>query len=373
MLRFNDVVASGNIRITDDGYLVGEAHVARSGIQLYRGSEVGRPDLNIVRVYRPPEEVFARDAMKSYAYRPVTLDHPEEPVSVDNWRDVAAGSTGAEVVRDGELVRVPMVLMDKKAIDAFGRGVRELSMGYDAEIEWRDGTTPDGEQYDAVQRNLKMNHLALVARARGGDQLRLGDDDLKPKPNEEAAMPDIKTRTITVDGLSVETTDAGAQAIERLQSDNAKVSKELADAQTAHAEAIKAKDTELAKKDAEIDDLKKKVLDEAELDRRVQARADLIANARKVHDADYAGKSDADIRKTVVAAKVGDEAIKDKSPEYIEARFDTLVEAAANVRTRDSVIGDRGTPPNGKPTLDSQEKYEQGLTQAWKTGGVAKQ
>ena len=142
-------------------------------------------------------------------------------------------------------------------------------------------------------------------------------------------MSDTKTRTILVDGLSVETTDAGAQAIAKLQGqlqDAATASQKLT---TDHAAAIAAKDAEIAARDAKIDDLTGKVLTDAALDARVQARADLIATAKAIHDADYTGKTDADIRKAVVVAKLGDAAIAGKSEAYVDARFEILAEDAA--------------------------------------------
>lgn len=330
-----DTVTVGKYRRTSDGYLVADAKVARTGIQTYLGSEVGRSDMETVRIYRPEEEVFAQDAMHSYGYRPMTLEHPGKMVDATNWRAVAIGQTGGEVVRDGEFVRIPMVLMDAAAIRAFEGGKRELSMGYTSEIVFRDGVTPEGEPYDAIQTQLRMNHLALVDRARGGKELRIGDgrtpsgkDRADNPPTEKPNMSDIKTRSILVDGLSVETTDAGAQAITKLQG-------QLNDAATAsaklvsdHATTVAAKDAAIAKLEAERDDLKTKVLTDAALDARVQARADLVSTAKAIHDADYTGKSDDDIRKAVVLAKVGDAAIKDKPQAYIDARFDILAEDA---------------------------------------------
>ncbi len=331
-----DTVSVGKVRRTGDGYLVADAKVARTGIQQYLGSEVGRPDIPIVRVYRPEAEVFAQDAMHSYAYRPVTVDHPSKMVDADTWKAVAAGQTGSEVVRDGEFVRVPLVLMDAAAIKAYESGKRELSMGYTSEIVFQDGVSPAGEPYDAIQTQLRMNHLALVSRARGGDQLRIGDgrtpvhkDRGANNPQKEPTMSDIKTRTVMVDGLSVETTDAGAQAIDKLQRDLQTSRTALADANTAHTTAIAAKDGQIAKLEAERDDLKGKVLTDAALDARVQARADLIATAKAIHDGDYAGKTDADIRKAAVVAKLGDAAIAGKSEAYVDARFEILAEDAA--------------------------------------------
>nr|WP_274425516.1 DUF2213 domain-containing protein [Chelativorans sp. YIM 93263] len=87
-----------------------------------------------MRVYRPGTEVFSTDSFNTYAHRPVTLDHPDQVVTADNWKDYAIGQTGGDVVRDGEFVRVPLVLMGSKAIDAVENGKRELSMGYSAEL-----------------------------------------------------------------------------------------------------------------------------------------------------------------------------------------------------------------------------------------------
>lgn len=359
MIEFHDRVAVAEPRRTADGYLVADAKVARTGIQEYLGSEVGRPEMRTVRVYRPPDEVFAADAMKTYAYRPMTNDHPRQPVTADNWRQVSIGQTGGEVVRDGECVRVPMVLMDGAAIKAFEEGKRELSMGYTATLVFDSGTTPEGEAYDAIQTNLRMNHLALVDRARGGAALRIGDDN----PARNPTMSDIKTRTVMVDGLSVETTDAGAQAISKLQQQVKDGQTALANAESTHAKAIEAKDAEIAKLEAARDDLKGKVLTDAQIDARVQARADLIDRARHIADGDYSGKSDAEIRRAAVVAKLGDEAVKDRSDAYIEARFDILADEAGKPDPVRSAIKDR------KPTKtvdNGQAAYEARLRDAWK-------
>lgn len=326
-----DRVSVGKVRRTADGYLVADAKVARAGnVQQYLGSEVGRPDMSIVRVYRPADEVFSQDAMHSYAYRPVTMGHPSQMVDADTWKAVSAGQTGGDVVRDGDFVRVPMVLMDSAAIKAYESGTRELSMGYTAEIVFGDGVTPDGKPYDAMQTNLRMNHLAVVDKARGGKDLRIGDGrapgvkDRADNPQRNPTMSDYKTRTVMVDGLPVECTDAAAIAIDKLQRQLSDADKAREKLESDHKIVIEAKDAEIAKKDAAIDDLKAKVLDASALDARVQARGDLLATAKAIHDADYRGKSDAEVRKAAVVGKLGDAAVKDKTDAYIEARFDIL-------------------------------------------------
>lgn len=341
-VELHDSVPISGVRRTEDGYLVADVKVARTGIQTYRGSEVGMPDRDFVRVYRPEEEVFAKDSLNTYAHRPVTMGHPEEPVTADNWKTHAVGQTGGEVARDGDMVRVPMAIMDSESILQVFNGERELSMGYMSELEFTDGKTPAGEPYDAIQRSLRMNHLAVVAKARGGSELKIGDNNSGggPMPGEPT-----KTRTVLVDGLSVETTDAGAQAIEKLQ-------KQLTDAESAHKTVLADKDKEIATKDGEIDKLKKQVLDAAAIDRMVADRADLIAKAKKIHpEVKTDGLSAGEIRSNAVKAIVGDSAIEGRSPEYIEARFDVLADSAndKSTETRDGAGGDplkNGIKPN---------------------------
>lgn len=164
-----------DVRYTEDGYLVATPRVARTGIQIYKGSECKRPDLAVVRVYRPADSVFSNDALHSFAHRPVTIEHPPAPITADNWKKYSVGQTGDEVIRDGDTIRVPMVLMDKVAITAFKDGKRQLSMGYTCDLVWKPGVTPSGEKYDALQTAIKANHLAVVDNARGGSQLTIGD------------------------------------------------------------------------------------------------------------------------------------------------------------------------------------------------------
>lgn len=352
MLNFSDKVSTSAVRKTADGYLVADAAVARTGIQNYLGKEVGKPDMPIVRVYRPADEVFAKDAMKSYAHRPMTNDHPSDPVNSDNWKYLAIGNTGGDVMRDGEFVRVPLVVMDQSAINDWEGGKVELSMGYSAEIVFQKGVTDSGEEYDAIQKNLRMNHLALVNRARGGDKLRIGDQGnpnmIHPAPihkDEGGHMADIRK---IVDGTPIDVNEVAAAAIDKLQRNMADADTKLAQTIADHAKVIAAKDADIAKKDAEIDALKAKVMDAAALDAAVTARADLIAKAKTVVDQDYTGKSEVEIRKMAVAKKFGDAAVADKSDDYVSARFDIAVEDAASADPVRSAVRDGITPTQVK-------------------------
>lgn len=334
-MQFTDAVTVSGTRRTADGYLIAEAKSVRTGIQLYSGDEVGKPDMQVVRVYRPADQVFADASLQSFTHAPVTMNHPDEAVTADNWKDLAVGEVSTAAKKDGEWVHLPLILKDAAAISAVQSGKRELSAGYTCELVWGNGVTPDGQQFDAMQTNIKINHLAIVDRARAGSQARIGDGaswgaapfipDHNPK--KETIMT---LKTVTVDGIPVEVTDQGAVVISTLQARLADANTKAEKADAAHAAALAAKDAELAKKDAELDATKGKALSDADLDKRVQDRADLITVAKAIaKDVKTEGLSDAAIRKAVVVAKIGDAAIAGKPDAYIDARFDLLVEDAA--------------------------------------------
>lgn len=380
--RITDTVEIRDAQTTSQGYLEANAFTARTGVQQYAGFELDRPDLGIVNVYRDEAEVFAKKSLKTFAGIPVTLDHPPVLVDADNWEKHAKGHTKDDVLRDGEHLKIGLKITDRAAVDAVQGGKRGLSVGYTSHIEWGDGVAPDGTPYQARQTGIVANHIAIVDRGRAGSKARIGDDaknragdgagswgasPITDAGEKEGNMSDL--RTILVDGLQVQTTEAGAQAIDKLTDQVAAKDKAITDAEAAHKAAIAAKDTELAKKDTEIDELKGKILSDEEIDKRVKARADLIDRAKKVDPKVVTdGLSDDAICEAVVKAKIGDEAVKDRSDDYIRARFDGLVEAAGKSNKDSFADGLKGSPKTSDDPLgDAYEARDKRIADAWKT------
>jgi cation transport regulator ChaB len=328
-VQMHDQFVIDGVRKTRDGYLVANARIARTGIQLYDSAELGLPGVGVVRVYRPPEEVFNKRALHSLAHRPITLNHPPLMVDAANWKQYAVGQTGDEVVRDGDHVRVPMVIMDAKAIEQYEKhGVAELSVGYSTDLKWGKGRTPAGEIYDAKQTQIRGNHLAVVPAARGGSSLRIGDD------RGASDMP----IQLVIDGQIIQFESEAAG--NRVQGYIAQLQKQLADAMKKNGngkkkngngngngngddDAAEEEQEEEKKTRGERDALKgevavlKKQLDEANakltgdaLDKIVQERTELRVKADAALDgkADLNGKEPMEIRRMVVQAKLGDAA-----------------------------------------------------------------
>lgn len=368
--NFTDLAPLSGTRLTNDGYLVAEVRCARTGCQDYRAEDFGLSGGGIITVYRPEEVVFDKASLATFAGKPVTMGHPVEPVTADNWKAYAIGDIGTEIARDGEFVRVPIKLMDAAAIRAVMDGTREISMGYTTGMEMRDGVAPDGKKYQAVQTGpIRINHLAIVPAARGGPSLRVGDgaDSWGVSPLSDAGKEVLMTlRKIMLDGLEVEVTDAGAAAITKLQKTIADMAAKAEEMEEDKDKALAAKDAEIAKKDAELADAKAKVLDAAALDKLVADRADLVAKAKALHPAVVTdGKSPLEIKKAVVVAKRGAE-FADKSEAYIDAAFDLLGDASDPVR---EVLKD-GKPVKIGDRDAMYAKRDADLSNAWKTPKV---
>jgi len=385
-IRETITLDSTSLRQTADGYVVAEPKVARTGIQLYSGAEVGRPDMSVVRVYRPETEVFSRDSLHSFAFRPVTREHPPEPVTSDNWRRYAVGQTGGEVVRDGEFVKVPLVLMDRAIIeDVMGGQRRELSLGYTTELKWDSGTTPTGEAYDAIQTNIRANHLAVVQTARGGPELKLGDEGSRGDNN----MPDNSHATLIaptltqmiVDGLPVEMTDMAAKVVgkhldamkKQIDQLQAKLEEETGDKKKANDAAAELQKT-LETKDAEIATLKQQLADAQvtpdKLDAMVKDRATVVEKATKLVGDGLVvdGKTVSEIRRQVVESKLGD-AAKGWSDDQVSASFNTLTasDGAAKSHTQDrlaSAFGAQTTRVDARDAAYTQ--YVQRQQNMWR-------
>lgn len=360
MIRVADsftVDASGLV-LTKDGYLVGDAKIARAGnVQEYYGRELGLTGDDagkVFGVYRDPDIVFNKDSMRSLAGRPITRNHPSEEVNARNWKDLAKGSVGGTISRDGEHVVASMAIMDAAAVDELvaNPGARALSAGYTVDIAKEDGTASDGTPYQYKQSGeLRFNHVAYLPdnNPRAGNT-RIGDERNPGNPTpahptkvEGGRMADIRK---IVDGTPIDVNEVAAAAVDKLQRQVSDANDAKAALVDSHADAIKAKDAEIAKRDAEIDALKAKVMDSATLDAAVAARSDLIASAKKVADLDYTGKSEAEIRKLAVAKKFGDAAIADKSDAYVEARFDIAVADSAKDPVREAFKDNGRTPSN---------------------------
>ena len=307
--------------VTDEGFLVDSPVVGRVGIQLYKNA-----DGTVRREFRPPEEVFKADSLNSFVGKPITDGHPAEMVNAKNAKSLLVGAIHTEGKQDGENVVAGITIHDADMIDkVMNGGKRELSLGYKVDIEEISGVW-NGQQYDAIQRNIRINHLAIVPRGRAGNaRLNLDRLDAESLITGEN-MPENLSRVRLDTGLEYQAAPEVVVEVEKLRSDKAEL--------TTHVDELQKQLDSVA---AERDTLKSQVesADKVRADALESARAEIKARATLEKSAeafkiDCADKSDREIKEAVIKSKRADADLSGKSDDYINAAFDLTVELKAD-------------------------------------------
>lgn len=176
---------------TPQGFLRAPGNVTRAGIFEYQ-----HPDGSKTRELRPPDELFRPETVASLRGAPVTLGHPPGGrVDPENARGLSRGFASDSVRRDGHFLAADEITVaDAEAIAAAESGEQcELSCGYECRVDATPGVW-EGQPYDAVQRDIVFNHLALVPKGRAGRDVRLRLDasdavvsGLAPDPHDPSA------------------------------------------------------------------------------------------------------------------------------------------------------------------------------------------
>lgn len=173
--------------VDEDGRLhVAITNISKANICLYYGREIpdgGGPGLVPDRAYRllrDPKELAA--AADSFNNLPLLSEHV--PVSaVDHRPDLVVGSTGTDARFDTPYLKNSLVVWAQDAIDAIENGEqRELSCAYRYRADMTPGTY-EGQPYDGVMRDIRGNHVALVAAGRAGPDVVVGDS--QPKEDKD--------------------------------------------------------------------------------------------------------------------------------------------------------------------------------------------
>ena len=172
---------------TPEGYLIDRPILTTTGIFEYHN-----PDGSIRRELRLPEDVFDAESLKSYKGKPIIITHDAGLVTKDNAGKYQIGTILTDGYRSHDDVRAEIII--HQTDDMKDAGLKELSLGYNLELEETSGEW-NGEHYDAIQRNIRINHLALVREARAGEQARLNIDSRDPDNTLKGGKVMSKTTT----------------------------------------------------------------------------------------------------------------------------------------------------------------------------------
>ena len=152
--------------------------ISKVGVFPYLGKQISdelEPNKTYY-VYRPAEELFDEKALASFNAAPVPL--------VDDHTMIGKGFTPAEkkgvhgvitnIRRNGDDLIGNLAIYSDSMQENIKSGKKDLSMGYFCTYDLTPGDF-NGQHYDAIQRNLRSNHVALVNQGRCGNEVRVYD------------------------------------------------------------------------------------------------------------------------------------------------------------------------------------------------------
>lgn len=338
-----------------DGFLSGKAVVTNIGVFDYM-----LPDGKIIKELRLPEEVLCDESLESLRMVPLTLGHPSANVTPATVGALQVGSIGDGIQNDTYRVYAPITINRQDAIEAVRSGMLGLSCGYTCDVEIKSGRWM-GVQYDAIQRNIRYNHVAIVDVPRAGDDafMRL-DGASGVRSSYTTLMEDRKMVKLKLDG-EVQF-DVDPKVAEHVAQLAAKADAATAAKATAEGERDSLK--------AQVEQLKADAAKQPEaVAAGVAARLALCDSVRAVGIEVKADASDAEIKSLVILKAFPKADLAGKAAEYVQALFDGAMQVLAGASPE--VKPAAGSPlfDGGSEHVDSaaaRAKMIDATTQAWR-------
>lgn len=350
-------------KIDENGFLVDYPVVARIGLQVYQTPFGER------REFRPASEVFKQDSLDTYSGKPITLGH--RTVNSKNARQVVVGACSGSGMPDGIGVKAPLVVYDDEAIKkAQAKLAAEISVGYTSEdidrAGWgsnetgeyifeedmkQDEVIPAGwVKFDALQTNIRVNHIALVFKGRAGvAKLNLDAEQEFPYDLPETLTDEVSTMTVKIKLDGEQEFDVPKAVADHINS------------VAAEANTAKTKADQL---EAERDQLK------AQVDSIPQQIEQAVAKAKadaaelselKEYAVTLGVKCDGLDSKAIKLAclkEVGGKDLSDKSDTYIDSAFDFARNSDNMAKQRIALTGNAIKNDSKEPvTLDPNARF----------------
>ena len=181
-----------------DGRLhIAVTNISKSNVCPYVGSEIpnwqslGLDAKRVYMLYRAPAEL----EKGAYTFNNLPLLRKHIQISADDPRkEDVVGCIGSDVEFAAPYLKASLCIWDAEAIAGVeSQQIAELSCAYRYDADMTTGTTPDGEHYDGVMRNIRGNHLALVERGRAGSDVIVAD----ALPEELASIVGSEAKSVS--------------------------------------------------------------------------------------------------------------------------------------------------------------------------------
>lgn len=249
-------------------WLIPDNPMTKIGVFPYLGRQIS-PELEPDRIYqvlRPKEELTRPETLKSLELIPLTNEHEMlgkgfTPVEEKGCH----GTTGQNVKVNGNLITNDLKLLSEEIKNEVESGKKDLSMGYRCRYELTEGEF-EGQHYDAIQRDIIFNHIALVDEGRMGSDVRVMDsftfDSIKELTQNKENNMDEEKKTQDEDKREIirEVMAIAAKPNEEFEGGE----EEKIDTITKKLEALAYNPSEAGNNDADLPDDKKDGEDEDE-------------------------------------------------------------------------------------------------------------
>lgn len=187
----------------NDYWYIKDNPLSKVGVFPYLGKTIS-PDLEPDKVYyvlRPEEELSKEETLETFKLIPIVDDHTmlgnKEGMQPAEEKGIH-GVIGDNVYYKDGVIYGDLKIFSETLKDEIENGKKELSMGYFCDYELTPGEY-GGQHYDAIQRNLKINHIALVQEGRMGADVRVYDHKFTFDTIKELKMAELKEETPKVE------------------------------------------------------------------------------------------------------------------------------------------------------------------------------
>ena len=189
--------------------------ISRVGVFDYSGRQLGfktEPEASkIYKVYRPAEELGNPQTLESFKLVPWVDEHamlgPEAQkimpsVALPAEQKGIGGVIGQDIEFDGDTLYGNVKVFSDAHRALIDSGKVELSAGYRCKYDMTPGVHPVFGAYDAVQRNIRGNHLASVKEGRMGPSVAVMDSFTFTFDAKDATMADPENKPAAGGGAS---------------------------------------------------------------------------------------------------------------------------------------------------------------------------
>jgi hypothetical protein len=349
------------------GFLTVDLAITKTGVMPYR-----RQNGEIQQELKHPDEIFSDKTMESAKGKPITDEHPFVLLNSENYTDYFKGTTHLNVRKDDKFLVVSETVFDDNLIAQILSGKKkEVSIGFEADIVTESGEF-EGEKYDAIQKNIVINHVAHTKAGRAGEDVSARIDSIfdgydieerngiavlapkdfnqKSKKNDSNNKPqktnkqnnkqskrndnsnkedenDMEAKVIKIDGEEVEVNVDAAEKVEELQT-------KLDEAQESVEDLTSERDTLKGKLDAakdskktlegRVDDLENKLNSDGDVNDKVSELLGLFEEVTGlIGDSVSIDMNPKEMKAEVIKRLDEDfELTEEMSDDYLNARYD---------------------------------------------------